>query len=328
MLNWLNHWLNRSPSVRLTQEEADFLDELIAIADPKIRLADDYQKTLAPLFLAARDQVHRLLAQVPELIRLSPENWRQNALLGCAFASPDRMREAVNADQRLRQWFADHPLAESAFAILSMSHEQAIRYGMEEEGGMVRQDVPQEVLVLRQHRFGRPAPSLEGLQRLACHRAMEELATHAARRILGLNDDKKEIEDDISTLRLALRLNGPVTEFELQPEQRARQAKLAKLLENLAQVRTELEPVNLLKILASALHDPEQQLRFSLLSLHVDTLGVIRPTGRDSKPVTLIEIEIMEDNPTRRVLIPVEIPRNLMQPPQAQSDDFLNFALL
>ena len=68
-----------------------------------------------------------------------------------------------------------------------------------------------------------------------------------------------------------------------------------RLLEELARVRADLDPENLFKILEAALHNPEQQLRFSLLALHVDSLGVIRKPGPDARPVTLIEIEMMEE---------------------------------
>ena len=328
MFAWLNRLLNRAPAVRLTPEEEAFLDEIVDAADPKIRLADDYSERLAPLFLAARKQVRHLILQVPQAMALTAENWRQQPALGCAFASPERMAEAVNADERLRQWFADHPLEERAFAILSMDHDRVTRYGMEEEGGIVRHDVPQETLVLRRHRFSRPADSLEGLSRLACQRAMEELAIHASRRIKGLQDDKLEIEDEISTLRLTLRLNGPESEYEIKPEQRARKEKLERLLEELARVRADLDPENLFKILEAALHNPEQQLRFSLLALHVDNMGVIRKAGSDARPVTLIEIEMMEEDPVRRVLMPVEIPRSLIRPqPKRDANDFLNASL-
>jgi hypothetical protein len=200
---------------------------------------------------------------------------------------------------------------------------------MEEDGGIVRQDVAQEVLVLRGHRFGRPALTLEGLSRLACHRAMEELAIHAARRIKGLADDRAEIEDEVSTLKLTLRLNSPHGDYDSQPEQRARKEKLERLQEELMRVRAELDPDKLLGILQSALQNPEQQLRFSQLSIHVDSLGVIRRPGPDTLALSLTEIEIMEDDPVRRVLIPVEIPRSLVRPPKVGgTPDFLNESLL
>ena len=159
----------------------------------------------APLVEHACSLVHVLGEKLPAPVALTAESWRNNRLLGVAFANPDRMAELVASDERIRHWFREHPLAERAYAILGMSHTVELRYGLEEHNGLVRHDVPQEVLVLRDHLFGEPVGDVHELNRQARLRAMEELANHAARRIQGLETDRKQIEEEINTLRIAIR---------------------------------------------------------------------------------------------------------------------------
>lgn len=290
-----------------------FIDQLVDTASPRIKMADSYRQRLAPLVEHACSLVHVLGEKLPAPVALTAESWRNNRLLGVAFANPDRMAELVASDERIRHWFREHPLAERAYAILGMSHTVELRYGLEEHNGLVRHDVPQEVLVLRDHLFGEPVGDVHELNRQARLRAMEELANHAARRIQGLETDRKQIEEEINTLRIAIRYGGSTDPISASPQQRQRQQRLANLQQDLADLRRALEPDMQLETLCAALATPENQLRYTETELLVDAMGIVRNTDPQAKPVRLVEIEMIADNPVRRVLLPVEIPKSLIQ---------------
>lgn len=289
------------------------IDRLVEVASPRIKLADNYRQRLAPMALHAGERVQLLEAKLPAPQPLTTESWRQSALLNVAFANPERMAAVAASSEAVYQWFAEHPLAERAFTVLAMSREVAHRYGMEEQDGRVRQDVLQEVLVLRDHRFGEPVGTLDEFSRHAHLRAMEELAHHAARRIQGLEADRDLIENEINTLRVALRLGGSTDLLDASPMQRQRLKRLDFLLEELEQTRSALEPAAQLDILSATLRDPEGQLRFTETELEVDALGILRPGDPQAQRIRLIEIEMIAEIPVRRVLLPVEIPRSLIR---------------
>lgn len=300
-------------SVTPQHVDSEFVERLVEIASPRIRMVSGYRERLASAADQACLAVHVLEEKLPRPVALTTENWRQNPLLGVCFASPARMEEVVSASATVQQWFAEHPLADRAFAILGMSRELVMRYGPEEQDGYVRQDVLQQLLVLREHRFGVPVASADELVCQARLRAMEELAQHAARRIAGLEAERALIESEINTLRVALRLGGSTDPISASAMQRQRQRRLEVLLADLAATREALQAENQFEILSAALRDPVGQLRFNETELEVDPMGVLRPGDVRAHRVRLVEIEMIADAPVQRVLLPVEIPRSLLR---------------
>ncbi len=288
-----------------------FIEQLIDIASPRIRLVSRYRDKLAPVVAHACEAVRVLEEKLPRPVVLSAERWRADPLLSVAFANPTRMAEIVSASEAVCQWFEQNPLAERAFAVLAMTREIHSRYGMEEKDGFVRQDVLQQVLILREHRLGAPVATEGELVRQARLRAMEELAHHAARRIEGLEAERALLESEINTLRIALRLGGSTDPISASAMPRQRQKRLDVLSEDLAATREALQAENQLGILSSALRDPAGQLRFCETEMEVDSLGVLRLGDARARRVHMVEIEMIADAPVQRVLLPVEIPRDL-----------------
>ncbi|MDR3413912.1 MAG: hypothetical protein P4L87_23610 [Formivibrio sp.] len=312
MWQFVQRLLGRSDAA-LPKVDPALIDRLVEIASPRIKLVSNYRQRLAPMVRHASSRVHLLEGKLSAPLPLTAETWRQNPLLNLAFANPERMAALVAASETVCQWFAAHPLADKAFAVLAMAHDVEHRYGMEEHEGRVRQDVLQDVLVLRDHRFGEPVGTLGEFALQARLRALEELAHHAARRMQGLEADRSLIENEINTLRVALRLGGSVDPLTASSMQRQRQKRLDFLQEELIQTRTALEPDSQLEILSAALRDPESQLRFTETELQVDALGILRSGDQTAHVVRLVEIEMIADIPVRRALLPVEIPRALIR---------------
>lgn len=312
MWQLLQRLLGRSGNAGIKIDPA-LIDQLVEAASSRIKTARNYRERLAPLVQHASDQVHVLGEKLPAPLPLTTECWRHDRLLGLAFANPDRMAALASNDERIRRWFAEHPLADKAYCILAMQHEVEMRYGIEERNGIVRQDVPQEVLVLSDHRFGEPVGDANELARQARLRAMEELAHHAARRIQGLEAERDLLEDEIGTLRTALRLGGSTDPLNASAQQRQRLKRMDALQQDLATVRRALDPDALLEILCAALHNPESQLRLTETELLVDNMGILRTDDPQACRVRLVEIEMVAENPVRRILLPVEIPRQLIQ---------------
>ncbi len=310
-----------------SQVDPALIEHLADTASPHIKMAINYQQRLAPLVHRACGLVHMLGEKLPTPVPLTAESWRHNTLLGLAFANPDRMATLVAGDERIRLWFKAHPLADSAYAILGMRHTIELRYGLEEQNGLIRHDVPQEVLVLRDHQFGQPVGDILELNRQARLRAMEELANHAARRIQGLETDRKQVEEEINTLRTAIRYGGSTDPISASPQQRQRQQRLALLQKDLAGLRRALDPEMQLETLCAILSDPGNQLRYTEIELQVDAMGIVRHDDSRAQRVKLVEIEMIADSPVRRVLLPVEIPKSLIQREDGGSTEAALFSM-
>lgn len=312
MWQWISRFLGQSKAEKSAVDPA-FIDRLVNFAGPRIRSVSDYRERLAPLVSSACRKTHRLGEKLPAPVALTPESWRQHPLLSLIFANPDRMVSITLASDEVREWFAARPLADQAFAVLAVTRATEPRYGMEEQDGLVRQDVLQQVLVFRDHRFGALVETAPALLGQTQRRAVEELAHHAARRISGLEAEKALVEDELNTLRIALRLGGATDSISAPPMQRQRLLRIEQLTRELVTIRTELEPEAQLAVLAAALRTPEQELRFNQTELWVDRLGVIRTEGALTCQVSLVEVEMMADEPVRRTLLPVMIPRSLIR---------------
>lgn len=308
MWQWLHRRFGGNPQEE-TKIDPAMIDRLVNLASPHIRFVNNYREKLAPLIRDASHKTRSLGERLPKPIELTPENWRKNPLLSLVFANPERMIAVTAASSEVSDWFTNHPLADQAYAILAVTRAVESRYGMEERDGIVRQDVLQQVLVFRDHRFGALVDSEAALTQQAQCRGLEELAHHAARRIAGLETEKALIDDEIKTLRIALRLGGPIDPISASPLQRQRLKRLEFLTEELTATRQALEPEAQLGILMAALRTPEQELRITQSDLKVDLMGVLCPDNPHARQVSLFEIEMIADEPVRYTLLPVLIPR-------------------
>lgn len=308
MWEWLRQTFS-SDAPGQAQIDPKTIDRLVNFAGPLIRTVGDYREQLAPLIHDAMQVTRSLGEKLPKPVELTPASWRQNALLSLIFSNPERMASITSASDEVIDWFARHPLADQAYAILAVTHVVESRYGIEEIDGIIRQDVLQQVLVFRDHRFGALVETEPGLTQQAQCRGLEELAHHAARRINGLETEREQVEKEIDSLRVAIRLSGSTDPISATPMQRQRLKRLEFLIAELARTRQALAPEAQLAILKEALRTPEQELRFTHADLRVDLLGVLRPDDPHARPITLFEIEMIADEPVRRVLVPVIIPR-------------------
>lgn len=313
MWQWLGRFLGLIKKEKVQVDPA-FLERVVGIAGARIRLADDYDEQLAPLIVSACQQACLLEKKLPPPVDLTPESWRKNRLLSLIFSNPDRMISIAAANEEVRQWFDAHPLAQQAYAIMAVTRSMQNRTGMEEQNGIVRNDVMQKVIVFSDQRFGALVETPEMLAQHARRRAVEELAHHVARRLSGLEAEKKIVEDELNTLRISLRMGGADRSLSASSLQRDRLKRIETLSTELVNLRASLEPDAQLNMLMSVLRNPEQELRVEQMDLCVDLLGVIRSCGTQAQKVSLFEIEMASDEESvRRVLVPVRIPRDLLQ---------------
>lgn len=320
-------WLRQTFTGNATdQAELDpkTIDRLVNFAGPLIRTVGDYREQLAPLISNAMQITRALGEKLPKPVELTAASWRQNALLSLIFANPERMASITSASDEVIDWFARHPLADQAYAILAVTRAVENRYGIEELDGIIRQDVLQQVLVFRDHRFGALVETEPGLTQQAQCRGLEELAHHAARRINGLEAEREMVEKEIDSLRVAIRLGGATDPISASAMQRQRLKRLEFLIEELARTRKALAPEAQLAILMDALRTPEQELRFTHSDLHVDLLGILRQDDSHARPISLFEIEMIADEPVRRVLVPVIIPRETASAANGGSSTLFN----
>ncbi|MBE9607972.1 hypothetical protein [Chitinilyticum piscinae] len=298
------------------------IEQLVELASPKIRLASRYKERLAPYLGWAEAQATATAAHLPAPVMLTSESWRQDRLLQLVFATPQRMHEVINQHGILAQWFYDWPLADSLCTLLVVTPHEQTRYGVSEQDGQLRQDVPQRLLTFRDHRLGRAVESPAALQALLPLQILDMVAGEARRSIELLEAEKTQLEDELGNARVMLRLASTSTP-EAAADKARQEERIRSLTTELERSHQALNPDALCDILETQLAATPDLLQMSCREYRVNGLGMIDSEDGDALPLHLTEYTLARTPPIVRVLIPVLIQRQQID---AREDDAGGFS--
>lgn len=307
MWRTIQSWFASKP--KLSADDEALIERLVEIAHPHIRLARSYLPRLAPYVMWAHTHATTLAATLPSPIELNTENWRNDRTLQLLFATPDRMREIVGCDAQLQAWFAAHPLIDTAYVGLVADVAEKMRYGMSEVDGLIRNDVQQKLLVFSKHRIGLPAQSTDALVQLGAQRILDTVAYQAQLTISELEDQKKQIDEQLINARTMLRMQGAGNP---NPEPQTRIKTLSDELQALHQA---LNPEALCEVLITELAATPDLVHLQIHSCNVDRMGIIDGESSDNQLIHLPELILQRDIPIEKLILLVAVPRSLMQAP-------------
>ncbi|WP_028451446.1 hypothetical protein [Chitinilyticum aquatile] len=289
------------------------IEQLVELASPRIRLASRYQEKLAPYLGWAEAHATATATRLPAPMALTAENWRQHRLLQLLFATPQRMNEIISQNSILPDWFYDWPLADSVCTLLMVTPREETRYGLSEQDGQLRQDVPQRLLTFRDHQLGRPVESPEALQALLPLQILDLVASQARHEIAGFEAEKAQLEEELGNARVMLRLGSDSTP-EAAAAKARQQERIQTLTAELERAHAALNPEALCDVLVTQLAATPELLRFSQHDYMVNALGMLDSEDGDTQPITLTECTLARTPPITRVLIPVLINRSQVPP--------------
>ncbi|WP_028455058.1 hypothetical protein [Chitinilyticum litopenaei] len=306
MLENLKRLLKRPDPLALV--DPLLIDQLADLACPRIRLASRYREKLAPYLGWAEARATETVSLLPTSLPLTPESWRQHRLLQLVFATPQRMQEIINQDKRLAAWFYDWPLADQLCTLLSVDPQEQTRYGVAEQDGQLRQDVPQRLLTFREHRFGQLTDSEAGLHALLPLQILDLVAGLARSEVAALESEKAQLEEEVGNARVMLRLGNDATPQAAAARQQ-QQERIRSLTAELERTHAAMNPDALCELLVTQLAATPDLLSIAQRSYTANRLGLLDTGDDDEEQLLLTECTLARTPPLTRVLIPVIIPR-------------------
>lgn len=176
--------------------------------DPRMRGLAGYQRKLAPAIEEAARYAGELVDALPEPVEVTRKRWSQDPCLRACFASVDTMQAFFDNDRGLRKYLssAEARGASEVFCTVGMRVDRKTRHGHALRGELLQRGVKQTAVSFADHRIGVAAVDLDefrlGLQR----RVLEELATRAMQRIMGMQTRKVSLTEEQATLRWKLKV--------------------------------------------------------------------------------------------------------------------------
>lgn len=182
------------------------LDRTVEVVEPKLALARDWRKTLAPGVRAAIDVARDAAQRLQHVHDLSPAAWSDDPMIRAAFAAADGVPQALARSQELKRYFRGKDAGDEAYAVLGMAFECKRVLGAALQGDAVIQDVERTQAIFGDHRLRIVAATPDELRRTSGARLFNELLLAATRRLAELDKQRKEMEVTRALLRARLRM--------------------------------------------------------------------------------------------------------------------------
>lgn len=279
------------------------LERVIGMSDPMLRILPGLQRQLQPAVAHALDYCDRLVDALPGPYDIDRRAFGTEPLVHALFATAGDIDEMFGRCSSLQDFFErGEGFAETHFfALLAARRQQKRQFGMAQQGGIIRNDVAQEMLYFSDQTLVEPGASLEAtLDRLRL-RALESLLHSFNAHVEALRHERLGLRNDLSSEQIQVR-NAQEHLAESQTRH------LAELDFRLRRNAEQLMPENLVEALTDFLFHPENALYLRPVSLNVNRLGVIRPeSGLDAEQIEFTEL-FSRDRRQHLVLI-VQIPR-------------------
>jgi hypothetical protein len=288
------------------QKESDLIDlieRMVQESDPSIRKVAGYRKQLKQPVENALGHIESLISSIPGPFRLSTEAWDKDPLIHALFVSPDEIRSLLQNCTDLKSFFQQGGM-KTAVALLSATKKERTVFGTDQQGEIVRRDVPQVAVEFHDHRVVAPGVDEAENRRELFHRGLYVLATHTLEDILRIHSIKEELSEERRMLAVKLKiqhsrergLEGLLAGGGKSSES-SEQAK--QLLEEIDNQLMELEPgsgkpQDFLRKLEKVLLDPGNFLTGKPIRMRLNWMGVKQSeeSAENAPEVTLAELEI------------------------------------
>lgn len=294
------------------------IEDVVEIADPIIRLAPRYRRTLHPSVATAMAYCDELVVAIPGPVRLDPNGYYDDPLVKAVFLSADEMnivlRNARNTDLP--------GTGAEIFALLLMDRTEKTIFGPSQQGDVVLNDVSMQAVTFTNHRIVAQAVDMHAAALLLRQRILEVLAGVAMEKIASLKGNLAELRERRQQLGSMYRiLCGKPKVFEIfchgEPEQADKVREVKELMdatdEEIKEARKEVEtPGDTLKHLKRIMDSPADTLVVRRQSLRLDWKNVIVGDSRDTEASEIKLAEFTLNREMRRSAVLVRFDRQAM----------------
>ena len=295
----------RHYQARRTNEEVlrQATERVVKVADPVISQAGSYRKVLRTPVAGAMEYCRSMIDAIPGPVVLSKNRYYADPLVKALFVSPDELEEVLRLSPEAAA-FREQGHSGEVSALLTMLHQEKTIFTSQQEGEIIRRDVPQRAVNFSDHRIVAPAGDLTGTRTGIVNRGLEVLATVAMERITTLKTRRAELREKREYLKGILRIMGGKNHMmEMfaapDPEKMGEFRKAQKILAEVEQELEELQktigyPEHSLRFLEEIMRKPGDSLVVRDQSFRLNWMGVRVEDQPDSEgnEITLAEFSV------------------------------------
>lgn len=286
------------------------IEEIVEIADPKIRLARRYLSELLVPVETAVSYCTQMAGSIPGPVRLDQKSYHDNPLVKAFFRTMEEMETLLFEARKT----AAQGGGEELFALLTMTKAETTVFGHKKQGEMILADVPMRAVTFLDHRLVAPNSDLQETIGGLVHRSLQILASVAMENIASLRDNLSELRERRARLSSLQRiLSGKRATFEVfaQAEQGGAEKlqEVQKLLREtegeIEKAKKELEtPEDALGHLRRIMASPANILTLHKQSLKLNWMNVLVEGEEEAfHEIDLIELALNEELRRSAILV-------------------------
>lgn len=271
-------FLKPTPPLERSVEQA--LARITDMVDPLLRHAPGFEKHLGGPVRHALAYCDELVAALPGPMDINRHAFANDPLVHSLFATADDIDQMLGRSQAVRDFLAEPCSWESEhfYAMFAARRQQKKQLGMEQQGEVIRNDVPQLVLYFSGQTLIEPSCQLENTRHGLRCKAFESLLHTFHAHLETQRHEREGLRADVSVERAHLTvLRGSTGGHEYQ----VRTRHLAELDARLRENNDALMPEHLIAALADYLQAPEPALHLAPVTITVDRLGIVRDAAAD-----------------------------------------------
>jgi hypothetical protein len=289
-------------------------EKVVDMADPVIRQARRYRKTLLPPVAVAMEYCRSLIDAIPGPVLLSKGRYHEDPLVKALFASPDELEEVLSISPEIVA-LREQGLMGDVVALLTMQLQEKTIFGHQQVGELLMRDMVQQAVSFTDHRIVAPASDLRSTKTGIVNRGLEVLATVAMEEITTLRARKAELQEQREYLRAAVKiLGGKNRTWEMFATPRPEKwEELHKAEKALAEVEKELVellkqityPEQSLEHLEKIMQKPDDLLKVHNQTFRLNWMGVRVEDMPDNEgdDITLAEFSLHEEFKRSAVMV-------------------------
>lgn len=208
-MGFLNRLRRANDAVAVQDRErvGESIERIMAL-HPRLQLARQYRKRLAPAVGTSLAYLRDLVDAVPAPREASAAAWAVDPYVHAWFAAPDDVASILSRAAELRAWFDNNRDLPEACAALGMEMTERHILGVRQEGDTMRRDVPQTTLSFSDHQVRMCGRDDAELRNGIVARLLDQLALEGLARTAADKSRRTALEKERALLKTRLQLLG------------------------------------------------------------------------------------------------------------------------
>jgi hypothetical protein len=257
------------------------IDQVVKLAHDKVSRVRNYRKKLQPGVERTLEYTNELISRIPGPEPVNLDSWGKNPLIHALFTSNEELKGFFTGNKKLDQ-VLENARTEHIYALLTATLQEKKILGIEQDGNIIKRDVPQVAVNFLDHKLLAPSAAEKDTRKELTLKVLTLLSTHAMEEILSLKSWQQEIEDQMEILEVKLEVHeanvrSAKSLFEgglSEAVKKEAKEVLGQLDEKLQNVKSKLNPEDCLEQIKSVLEHPEKYLQSETYQMRVSDLGI------------------------------------------------------